>query len=91
MRYEIKYLEPETGVFLPADTVQLYEADSEIDALRMFVKERKTDMDVEDVSIVSEEPFLLRIKGWAEADDGSRFELREDVYEYIAERYDGKD
>ena len=89
MLYEVKYLEPETGVFLPADTTQLYEADSEIEALRMFAETRKNDMDVEDVSIVSEDPFLLRVKGWAESDDGSRFELREDVYEYIAERKNG--
>lgn len=89
MRYEIKFLDSETNVFLPADTTKTYEADSELDALRMFAEERRTDIDVEDVSIVSEDPFLLRIKAWAE--DGERFVIREDVYEYIAERYDGKD
>lgn len=89
MKFVVKFLDPETNVFLPAD-VNDYEAATELDALRLFAETRRNDIDVEDLTIVSENPFRLRIKGWTEADDGSKFELTEDVYEYIAQEKNGE-
>lgn len=85
MLYAIKFLDEETGTFLPADTTQSYEADSELEALHKFAEVRKEDLLVEDLQIVSEDPFVLRIRGWAEAEDHSKFEIVEGEYEYIAE------
>lgn len=85
MLYAIKFLDEETGLFLPADTTQSYEADSELEALRQFAEVRRGDLLIEDLQIVSEDPFILRVRGWAESEDHSKFEIVEGEYEYIAE------
>ena len=80
MIYTIKFLDEETGVYMPADTTQSYEADSELDALKQFAQVRKEDLLIEDLKIVSEDPFILRVKGWSEAPDHSKFEIVEREY-----------
>lgn len=83
-KYRIEYLEPETGLFLDADTTQLYEAETELDALKLFADKRKKDIDVEKLEIASEDPFILKISGWTQAADRSKFEVVESQFEYIA-------
>jgi len=82
-KYLIKFLEPDTDVFLSADT-RFYFAESETDALKQFAHELETDLMTESVAIVSEDPFILKVRGLAESDDHSRFESVEGEYQYIA-------
>ena len=84
MIYTIKYLDEETGVYM-TDDIQQYEADSELDALRQFAQVRKDDLLIEDLKIVSEDPFILWVKGWTETPDHSKIFVMEGEYEYIAE------
>lgn len=83
--FYIYVLDPEgSGNFLLADSQKTYKAETELEALKAFAQVRKNDLDVEDLHIVSDDPFLIRIKGWTEAEDHSKFEITENTYEYIA-------
>ena len=86
MKYLIKTLEPGTGNYILADT-DTYEAASEKDALLLFAQTRKNDFDVEELSIINDDPaeFTLKIKAITNNIDCTDIEIVEGIFEYIAE------
>lgn len=84
-RYLIKYID-ENGNVSTADN-EVYEAESELDALHQFTDHRRNDLQLTKVEIVNDDPsdFILFLEGYVENKEAMRFDIYGDEFEYYAE------
>ena len=81
--YYIYVVEKDSGKLSMADP-KPYEGETEIEALRQFVKQHSEDISVNQLTVISEEPFLLRINGLVYHPETNTYETHEHTYQYVA-------
>lgn len=84
--FYIKVVLPDTGDIVLADST-IYTAENGLEALKQFAEKRNNDYDTDYAVVISEDPFLLKIRGYVETDP-LLFEMMEETFEFIAEEID---
>lgn len=84
MKYLIKW-QDDDGNYVVADS-DFYEAESALDALHQFAKNRDEDLTTTKVEIVNDDPddFVLYVEGYVENRQAMRFDIVGDELTYIA-------